>query len=380
MLIALFWISFVLILYVYFLYPLATKLLSELSKRDVEKKSFFPFISIVISAYNEESCIRETIENKLSIDYPKDRLELIIISDGSDDRTDEIVRGFQTHGVRLLRQEPRRGKTSALNLAVSEAKGEIIVFSDANSIYSPNALTELASNFADSSVGYVTGKMNYVGLGGSGVEYGCSFYMRYENLLRKMETRLNSVVGVDGGIDAIRKEIYSPMSPDHLPDLVLPLRVVEKGYRVVYEPAASVAEQSLGKANDEYRMRVRVSLRALHAIRDMKALLNPFRYGLFSWQLISHKLLRYNVFLMLIAVYMFNLTIFGADRFYAGTFLMQNVFYLFALSGYFLEKKNVSLKVFQIPFYFCLVNIASAHAAWRFLNDEKQVIWTPRRG
>jgi cellulose synthase/poly-beta-1,6-N-acetylglucosamine synthase-like glycosyltransferase len=380
MFMVLFWLSLFLIFYVYILYAVVLVPLSLLFRRDVKKNYFSPSVSIIIAAYNEEGCIKETIENKLNLDYPGDRLEIIVVSDGSDDKTDEIVRECGTQNVRLLRQEPRQGKTAALNMAASAAKGEIIVFSDSNSIYFPNALRELVANFSDGSVGYVTGKMVYVNPEGSGVGDGCSAYMRYENLLRSMESRVSSIVGVDGGIDAVRKELFSPMSPDHLPDLILPLRVVEKGYRVLYDPTALLSEYSLNRPVDEYRMRVRVSLRALHAIKEMRHLLNPFRYGLLSWQLISHKLLRYNVFILLAALYVSNLLIAGINGFYAGVFLLQSMFYIFASSGYFLEKRKISLKMFQMPFYFCLVNLASAHAFLRFINNEKQVLWTPRRG
>jgi len=175
--------------------------------------------------------------------------------------------------VRLIRQEPRAGKTSALNIAVPEARGEILIFSDANSIYEQNVLRELADNFNDPSVGYVTGKMIYTNADGTPSGDGCTAYMKYENRLRSWETSLGSIVGVDGGIDAVRKELYQPMNPDQLPDFVLPLKVVAQGYRVVYEPEAILKESSLATAKDEYKMRVRVALRALWGMWDMHHLL-----------------------------------------------------------------------------------------------------------
>ncbi len=173
---------------------------------------------------------------------------MIVISDASDDGTDEIVgRVASEHPgrVRLLRQEPREGKTAALNLAVPQARGEIVVFADANSIYGPDALRRLARNFADPAVGYVTGKMVYVNPDGSLVGDGCSAYMKLENWLRAQETRIGSVVGVDGGVDAVRRRLYRPMRADQLPDFVLPLAVVEQGARVVYEPDALLTEHAL---------------------------------------------------------------------------------------------------------------------------------------
>lgn len=376
----LFWLCFFLIIYVYLLYPLIIAILSLLLNRNIKKASIFPFVTIVTSAYNEEQHIKETIENKLKLDYPKEKLEIIVVSDGSTDKTDEIVQQFEGSNVHLLRQEPRQGKTAALNMAIPKANGEIIVFSDSNSIYSKNALKELAANFADNSVGYVTGKMIYTNPDGSTIGNGCSAYMKYENLLRKIETSIGSVVGVDGGIDAIRKELFSPMRADQLPDFVLPLKIIEQGYRVVYDPSALLNEHALNKSADEYKMRVRVSLRALNAIKDMKHLLNPAKYGLFAWQLFSHKVLRYSVFILLIAMYISNLMLISKGSFYSAILIFQNMFYASALAGFYLEKKEINLKIFYIPFYFCLINLASAHAFWKLLNNERQVTWVPRRG
>lgn len=377
---AIFWASLLLAGYVYFIYPVIATLLAGVLKRRVNKGRITPRVSIIIAAFNEEAHIGATIENKLKLDYPKDRLEVIVASDGSTDATDGIVRGYAERGVRLIRQEKRQGKTAALNMAVPMATGEIIVFSDSNSIYAPGALRELVSNFADPTVGYVTGKMVYVNNDGSVIGDGCSAYMKYENWLRALETSLGSVVGVDGGIDAVRKSLYSSMKPDQIPDFVLPLKVVEKGYRVVYDPEALLNENSLGASSDEYRMRVRVSLRSLHALWDMRHLLNPLRYGLFSWQLLSHKVLRYGVFAFLGAMYVLNLALAG-EGLYRTVFVLQNLFYASALAGLYIEKngrKNVRL--FYIPFYFCVINLAAAHAFWKFLHNEKQAVWVPRKG
>ena len=251
------------LLFVYFGYPLVIFFYSSLKAKGVSKGAYEPRVTILIPAYNEEKHIKATIENKLSLDYPRDRVEIIVISDGSEDRTDEIASSFQDKGVRLIRQEPRRGKTSALNMAVPQAKGEILTFSDANSLYDKDALRRLMENFADPGVGYVTGKMVYVNPDGTMVGDGCSAYMRYENLLRAIETRAGSIVGVDGGIDAVRKSLFQPMKHYQLPDFVLPLKVVEQGYRVVYESRALLNEDALKSSEDEYQMRVRVSLRAL---------------------------------------------------------------------------------------------------------------------
>lgn len=377
---AIFFISLFLIFYVYVGYPLAVLVFSRIRPRFVGKGSMEPSVSIIIAAYNEESSIGATIENKLALDYPKEKLEIIVISDGSTDRTDEIVRQYSDRNVRLLRQEPRAGKTSALNQAVPEARGEIIVFSDGNSLYAPDALGRLLGNFADPQVGYVTGKMVYANPDGSLVGDGCSSYMKYENALRAIETRLGSVVGVDGGVDAVRRELYRSMRADQLPDFVLPLKVVEQGYRVVYEPEALLWESVLKEPGDEYRMRVRVSLRAFWALWDMRKLLSLRRNPLFAWQLWSHKVLRYLCFIFLAAMMISNVLLLHQGGIYALLFLGQLIGYAGALAMPWLEARGYRISLLNFARYFLLLNLAAAHAFVKFVLGKKQVLWTPRKG
>ena len=374
----LFYGSLFAMVYVYVGYPAIISAFALIRARRPQQDHELRSITIAIAAHNEEKHIEATILNKLSLDYPPDRREIIVISDASTDRTDEIVRKYRDSGVTLLRQEQRAGKTAALNSAVPQARGEIIVFSDANSMYAADALKNLVSNFHDRSVGYVTGKMIYTDPDGTTIGSGCSLYMRYENFLRQQETMVGSVVGVDGGIDAIRKELYVSMKPDQLPDFVLPLHVVRQGYRVVYEPRAILKEPSLKTADDEYRMRVRVSLRALWALFDMRRLLGPSQSCLFAWQLWSHKVLRYLCFVFMVSAYASNIALLRVSRFYALFFAAQTTAYAFALISPILERYGIGfLYIFN---YFVLLNGAAMHAFVKFLRGERQVIWTPRKG
>jgi cellulose synthase/poly-beta-1,6-N-acetylglucosamine synthase-like glycosyltransferase len=369
-----------LLAYVYVGYPLLVMLLAKIHSRPVRKEMCEPEVTVIIPAYNEEQHIRETIENKLLLAYPAAKLEILVVSDGSTDLTDTIVNEYAHKGVRLLRQEPRAGKTSGLNRAILEARGDIIFFSDANSIHDQGALRSLVANFADPQVGYVTGKMIYVDPDGSIVGDGCSAYMKYENCLRDWETQIGSVVGVDGGVDAVRKHLYRPMGADQLPDFVLPLAVVDQGYRVVYEPKALLQEDTLKEAEDEYRMRVRVSLRALWALYDMRRLFLPGADLLFSWQLWSHKVLRYLCFLFMIGVFLSNLALVGKGQGYALLFILQCVFYLVALLSKKLEKIGMGNRVLYWAYYFVLINLAAGHAFLKFVQREKMVLWSPRKG
>lgn len=379
MALAVFSLSLAGLFYVYLGYPLLVELLAALRPLPVAKGSEQPRISVLIAAYNESEVIAATVANKLKLDYPAELLEVIVVSDGSDDGTDDIVLSLGDPRVKLLRQQPRAGKTLALNMAVKEAAGEILIFSDANSLYDRAALRELVANFSDETVGYVTGMMIYTDNDGNPAGDGCSAYMKYENRLRAAESAIGSIVGVDGGIDAMRKMLYQPLNADQLPDFVQPLKVVEQGYRVVYEPEALLKEPSLRAEQDEYRMRVRVSLRAFWALFDMRQLL----WGkdlLFAWQLWSHKLLRYLCFLFLAGALFSNLLLLQSGSFYLVFFFLQCAAYGSAIFATRISVNGSVRKLIDFSRYFALLNLASGHACVKFLLGQKQVVWTPRKG
>jgi cellulose synthase/poly-beta-1,6-N-acetylglucosamine synthase-like glycosyltransferase len=372
---AAFWIALGLVAYVYVGYPVTLSLLRPRSEKKGPARK--PSVTIVIAAHNEADQIEATVVNKLSQEYPPDRLDLVVVSDGSTDDTDAIVARYLGPRVTLLRQEPRQGKTSALNRALCSARGEIIVFADANSQYEPRAVAALVDAFGEPTVGYVTGCLRYIDPGDTAVGAGSGMYMRYENWIRRLETRVGSVIGVNGGIDAIRKHLYTRMDASDLPDFVLPLRVVQRGYRVVFCEDAHAAEVALGRQHDEFKMRVRVSLRALHALYDLRHLLHPM-YGLFSFQLWVHKVLRYAVIVPLAAALLINFALVSRPL-YAVLLGVQGVVYGLAIIGW-LSGGRIRLRPVFVPFYFCLINAAAAAALLRFLRGERQVLWNPRKG
>ncbi|RCU45166.1 glycosyltransferase family 2 protein [Corallincola holothuriorum] len=377
--ILIFWLLLALLFYIYFGYPTVVAWMAQLKQRPVAKDDNEPTVTVLIAAFNEAEHIEATVTNKLAQTYPAEKLEVIVISDGSDDGTDELVLKLAAEDsrVKLLVQTPRAGKTSALNMAIPEATGEIIVFSDANSVYKQDAIAHLVRNFADPDVGYVTGQMIYGNPESSMTGEGCSAYMKYENALRQWETDIGSVVGVDGGIDCMRRELYLPMNADQLPDFVQPLKVVEQGYRVVYEARALLGEDALDDSGREYRMRVRVGLRALWGLWDMRQLFSGSQDGLFRWQLFSHKLLRYLAFIPQVLLLLVNLPLASQGGFFAMMLLLQLGFYGLALLGHY---RPGSGALFSIPYYFSLINVASAHAFLRFAKGEKVVLWKPRVG
>lgn len=379
----LFWSSLVLGVYPFAIYPLFVRMVAAARTRRVAKDdAYLPMVTVITAAFNEARCIEATVRNKLEQDYPADRLNVLVVSDSSEDGTDDIVRRIAAEDARvtLLRQSPRQGKTAGLNLAMASARGDIIVFADANSIYRPDTVRKLVRNFADPSVGYVTGRMVYVNPDGSLVGDGCDAFMRYENALRAAETRIGSIVGVDGGVDAIRRALYRPMRADQLPDFVLPLCVVGQRHRVVYEPDAVLTEDTLTDSNAEFRMRVRVALRALWALWDNARLLNPFVSGIFSWQLASHKLLRYLAFFPLgIAAVSVWLLVSGSALYSA--LAAAELLFALAVLGAWLAPRILGVAALpRLCCYFLLVNVASAVAFSRFVRGQKQVLWQPRTG
>jgi cellulose synthase/poly-beta-1,6-N-acetylglucosamine synthase-like glycosyltransferase len=276
-------------------YPLLLRLLVLLrGPRRVRQADITPTLSFVISAYNEADVMRAKLQNALSLDYPADRREIVVISDCSDDGTDEIVRAFAGQGVRLLRQDERRGKTAGLNRALPLLTGDIVVFSDANAIYEEDALRKLVRNFADEQVGYVTGEARYLLGGRAAADTGERAYWGYEMELKRLETQIGSMVGGDGAIYAIRRPLWRTLPEDAINDFLNPLQIVEAGWRGVYEPEAACYEETSGRFKSEYKRRVRIVSRSWRAVFQASGVLNPFRVGLFSWCLISHKVLRWN--------------------------------------------------------------------------------------
>lgn len=283
-----------LLLYTYAGYPVLLWLIVRLrGPRQVRHGEALPRVSFIISAYNEDGVIREKLENALAIDYPGDRLEIIVISDASSDGTDAIVLEYAARGVRLARQPERRGKTAGLNAVVPHVSGEIVVFSDANAMYARDALRMLVRNFADPEIGCVTGEAKYLESRQSAADAGERAYWTYDLLIKRFETAVGSMVGGDGAIYAIRKELWETLPENAINDFQNPLQIVTKGWRTIFEPAAVCFEETAGRVRAEYRRRVRIVSRSWRAVLQVPAVLNPFRVGFFSVAVISHKVLRW---------------------------------------------------------------------------------------
>ena len=370
----LFWMTVALMAYVYVGYPILIVLLSLVVKNRVKQGDGEPGVTFLISAYNEEKSIKEKLEDTLALDYPKDKLQIIVASDGSTDRTDEIVKGFSSEGVSLCRVEGRVGKTETQNQSVKKAAGEIVVFSDATTKYRKDALRKIVRNYADPSVGAVSGRYEYVNPTGGGVGAGTMLFWNYENFIKRRQTEIRTITGCCGCIYSLRRGLYEPLPREIISDLVEPLKILEKGYRIVFEQDAVAREITEEKAEEEYSMRVRVITRGMNGLAYVRNLLNPFRYPFVSFQLISHKILRWMVPVFSLVAFAVNLML--LDRpFYRVVMLIQVAFYLSAFAGWLMDRKGRKTRLFSFPMYFCIVNLAAVHALFNFLKGHRMTTW-----
>lgn len=275
-------------------YPLLLWLIVRVrGERPVLKGAELPPVTLIISAFNEAGVMRQKLENALALDYPAGRLEIVVISDASSDGTDDIVREYAPRGVRLARQPERRGKTAGLNAVVPGAAGDVVVFSDANAMYACDALRMLVRNFSDPGVGCVTGEARYTETASTAADAGERAYWKYEIQLKRLETAVGSMVGGDGAIYAIRKQLWEPLPDNAINDFLNPLQIASRGWRTVYEPEAVCFEETAGHMSIEYRRRIRIVSRSWRAVFQAPAVLNPFRVGFFTVSVISHKVLRW---------------------------------------------------------------------------------------
>lgn len=389
----LFWICVLSIGYTYLGYPALAALLARLRPyrpaRGVRPaaENRLPAVTLLIAAYNEEKVIASKLQNSLAIDYPADRLQILVAADGSDDRTPEIVRAFADRGVDLSYSPPRNGKMSAINRAMESACGEIVVFSDANNMYEPTTLRELVKEFADPSVGAVTGSKTIVrGDGGLGESEG--LYWKYESFIREQETRLGSTTGVAGEVLAIRKTLFEA-PPDNVinDDFYIAMRLIQRGYRVVYAPKARSIERVSASEQDEITRRTRIVAGRYQALAQAPRLIS-LRRPLVAWQLVSHKFLRPLVPFAMIGALLANLVLafrsssptraplWSLSGRWGKLFLfLQSLFYLSAWLGAQTDGKGRISKILYLPTFLVNSNMAALYGLVRYLTGKQTARW-----
>jgi glycosyltransferase involved in cell wall biosynthesis len=374
------WGGLVALVYVYIGYPVLLWLVARLRHREVGKTDSTPAVTLVISAFNEAAIIEQKLENTLTLDYPRECLDVVVVSDASTDGTDAIVERFAGRGVRLLRMVRRGGKTVGLNAVMATIRSGIVVFSDANIRYRPDAVRMLVRAFADPSVGCVTGDSRYVDPGDSAAHLQEDTYWGYERFIRSLESLVGSTVGGDGAIFAIRRGLYTPLAIDAINDFVTPLQIVARGHRAVYEPAAVGVEASAGGFRREFRRKRRIVNRSWRGVMSVPEVLNPRRVGMFAWQVWSHKVLRWLTLPIVLTaaigcllalsrgvVYQFGLGLFAASLVLAGA------------GAVVAERGRGVRRLAQAALYFYVVNVAAAIGIARAMAGRVEVMWVSER-
>ena len=372
------WGAIVLLAYIYMGYPVLAIAIARLRPRRTAKQPTPLRVTVIITAYNEEAGIEQKIRNVLALDYPRHLLDILVASDASSDATDRIVLGIGAPSVRLLRVEGRVGKTACQNAAAAAAVGEILVFTDATTQLEAQALLALCSNFHDPSVGCAAGRLTYVAVRDDATGKGGTSYWGYEIKLRMAESSLGSLIGVSGCLYAVRASAYRPIAPELISDFVIAMVVREQGLRTVLEPEAVCYEHTLDRPDRELAMRVRVGMRSLLALTSQKRFLNPFRYGVFAWQLWSHKLLRYLSPVFWVTALLAN-AVLALDGRYVWLLGMQLAVLLAGGLGFTPLRPFGKSRLLAQSYYFVLTNLASALSLFRYLRGERVVTWTPLR-
>ncbi|HEV8703090.1 MAG TPA: glycosyltransferase family 2 protein [Candidatus Polarisedimenticolia bacterium] len=370
-----FWASLMLLVYAYLGYPALIGAWALLRPRPTVRGAILPTVTIVVVAHNEAERIEARIENLRSLDYPRGSLGILIVSDGSTDGTAERARAGSPGGMQVIAFAARRGKPAVLNEIVLRLRGDIVVLADARQRFDPGALRALVAPFADREVGAVSGDLVLTGDGGrTAVGQGVSAYRRYESFVRLCESRVGSTVGATGAICAIRRTLFSPLPQDTiLDDVLIPMRIARRGYRVLFEPAARAFDRAPGTAREEFGRKARTLAGNFQLLFREKWLLNPLGNPLWL-QAVSHKGLRLLGPALLLAAFASNLFLVSRPG-YGLTLLAQVTFYTGALLGGLLRGSGRVLALFSLPYTFCLANGAALAGAFRFLASRQRVTW-----
>jgi cellulose synthase/poly-beta-1,6-N-acetylglucosamine synthase-like glycosyltransferase len=373
-----FWMAASSVLFVYAGYPVLLCVIAAFRRRQRPEGDYTPFISILIAACNEEANIETKLRRTIELDYPADKMEVLVLSDGSQDQTDDIVHAFPDPRVRLVRIPERRGKTNAQNVGVRQANGEVLIFSDATTIYHPQALRHLAANYRDASVGAVSGRYQYFdSTNGSPTGLGTIAFWNYENNIKVWQSRIRTLSGCCGCIYSVRKAVYTELDPDIISDLVQPLWVIQKGYKVVFEDRALAYEETTESTPQEFSMRVRVITRGMRGLLSVPNLLNPWRYPWIAFQLFCHKVLRWMVSVFLLVLLAATAALYNEPYFRTLLFL-QLFFYGMALLQLVVPMHRW-WKPLGVPLYFCTLNGAAIMGVIELLRGRKYVVWQPVR-
>jgi cellulose synthase/poly-beta-1,6-N-acetylglucosamine synthase-like glycosyltransferase len=378
-----FWISLFFIFYTYLGYGVLLYLLLMLKKvflgdSKKEHTTYTPSLTIIVAAYNEADIIEAKIINTLELDYPKELVHYIFITDGSNDKTDQIVSKFPI--IKGMHLNERNGKIAAIHRAMLEVATEIVVFTDANTILNKDALINISRHYIDPSVGAIAGEKRVQIENQSDATAGEGFYWKYESKLKQWDSELYSVVGAAGELFSIRSNLYIPVESDTiLDDFMISMNIALKGYRIIYEPESFATETASANTSEELKRKIRIAAGGIQSTIRLRQLLIPFKNPVLTFEFISHRVLRWVVtpYLMLIA-FLINIILVnqvGIESVYGIVLSCQVFFYLAALLGFIFEKQQIKVKVFFIPYYFCLMNYAVIAGMFRYFFVSQSVLW-----
>ncbi|QRQ99583.1 glycosyltransferase family 2 protein [Dyadobacter sandarakinus] len=378
-----FWLSIFIVFYTFLGYGILLYIL-VLIRRAVKGRRVppgldqdFPTLTLVIAAYNEESIIEEKIRDTLQLSYPQGKLSILFVTDGSSDRTPDIIARYPE--LRLMHTPARSGKIQAIHRAMHEVDSEVVVFTDANTFLNQDALLLIARHYADPTVGAVSGEKRVMQDAVSDATAGEGFYWKYESALKRWDSELYSVVGAAGELFSVRRALYRQVEPDTiLDDFMISMLIASQGYRIVYEPDAYASETSSDNIQEELKRKVRIAAGGIQSITRLGKLLNPVSYPVLSFQYISHRVLRWTVtpFLMILAL-LLNIAIMAmvGGALYAIILIAQLLFYTLALAGWIMERRKIKVKAFFVPYYFCVMNYAVLAGIRRYLGGRQSAAW-----
>ena len=378
-----FWVSLLIVFYTYIGYGILLFFIIKTLRIFRKKKAFdltynLPSVTIIVAAYNEEYCIEEKITNTLLLDYPKDKVHYIFITDGSTDKTAEIISKYNS--IELMHKPERTGKIVAVHRAMKEVKTEVVVFTDANTLLNKKALINICRHFQDPSVGAVAGEKR-VQIDDSGdATAGEGFYWKYESKLKTWDSELFSVVGAAGELFSVKTSLYIPVPVDTLlDDFMISMLIAQKGYRIIYEPDAYATENASANTKEELKRKVRIAAGGIQSFLRLTALLNPIKHPVLSFQYFSHRILRWTItpFLMVFCFFLNWYIVIGlnGDVKYYVVLAGQLLFYGFALLGWIMQSRSIKVKLFFIPYYFCMMNYAVFAGIKRYMNSNQSVLW-----
>jgi cellulose synthase/poly-beta-1,6-N-acetylglucosamine synthase-like glycosyltransferase len=379
-----FWGALFVVFYAYLGYGIVlyamVKVKSVLAKpkdQQIGEEDFEPEVALIIPAYNEKDDVGEKVRNSFELDYPKDKLRIIFVTDGSDDGTPDVLKHYD--GIEVMHKPEREGKIAAINRVMPDIKEPFTIYTDANAMLSPQTVRTIIRHYRNPYVGAVAGEKRIrTQEAAQASAAGEGLYWKYESRLKTWDSELNSVVGAAGELFSIRTSLFQPVERDTLlDDFMISLRISQKGYKVVYEPEAYAQEYPSQNVSEELKRKVRICAGGIQSIVRLKGLLNPLKYGLLSFQYVSHRVLRWSlapISLLLMAIVSLPLMMqFGGI--YTVMFALQCAFYLMAVPGWILEHKHMRVKLFFVPYYFFIMNLAVFLGFFRYMKGQQSVLW-----